>query len=75
MDCSKVMRAVTGNKEFLKWSYETMVINHVISLISSFFINLSISISFWTLGLPEGVLSNRPCLSVRGPLVRPSVRL
>ena len=29
--------------------------------------------SFWTPGLPEGVLSNRSCPSLRGPLVRPSV--
>ena len=25
---------------------------------------------FWTSGLPEGVLCNHPCRSVRGPLVR-----
>ena len=31
--------------------------------------------SFWTSGLPEGVLSNRPCPLVRGPLVHgPLVR-
>ena len=28
---------------------------------------------FWTRGLLEGVLSYRPCPSVRGPLVRPSI--
>ena len=34
-------------------------------------------IPFWTPGLPEGVLSNRPCPLVRGPwsVVRPLVRL
>ena len=35
---------------------------------------VSWDISFWTLGLLEGVLSNRPCPSV-GPSIRWSVRL
>ena len=30
---------------------------------------------FWTLGLPEGVLSNRPCPWSVGPLVRPSLNI
>ena len=35
-----------------------------------------LNLSFWTPGLPEGVLSNHPCLSVCvsvRPCVRPSV--
>ena len=32
--------------------------------------NLGISHKFWTLGLPEGVLSNHPCPCIR-PFVRP----
>ena len=31
--------------------------------------------SFWTLGIPEGVLSNRPCPSAGGPSVRPSLNI
>ena len=33
------------------------------------------TMTFWTLGLPEGVLSNRPCPSVVGPSVRPSLNI
>ena len=35
-------------------------------------IGVVIFLPFWTPGLPEGVLSNRPCPSI-GPSVRPSV--
>ena len=30
---------------------------------------------FWTLGLPEGVLCNHPCQSVRPSAVRPSLNI